>query len=76
MASNDFDMKTRNDDLVARFRPTNLSLMEKAPSAPSHSTFVSVPNNGNPSSHSIASGMGPPTTKPPGARHLTEAAHA
>ena len=43
---------------------------------PQASTFVSVPNNGNISSQSIASGMGPPTTKPAEARHLTEAGQA
>ena len=65
MDINNFNtMKSRKDELVQRFRHLNHALLGKAPTAPSHSTSVSDPKNGNISNLSIITGMGPPTIQP------------
>ena len=48
MDINNFNaMKSRRDELVQRFRHLNHTLLGKAPTAPSRSTPVSDPKNGN-----------------------------
>ena len=65
MDINNFNtMKSRKDELVQRFRHLNHALLGKAPTAPSRSTSVSDPKNGNISNLSIITCMGPPTIQP------------
>ena len=46
-------MRSRKDDLKKRYRPLNMALQDKAPTAPNHSTFVTKRSNGNDSNRSI-----------------------
>jgi hypothetical protein len=62
-------METRKEGLKKRYKPHNMAVRYKPPTAPNHSTFVSDPHIGNDS----MSSLGPPSNHAAEQRQLREA---